>query len=418
MTLLEDSQGNMQIQGLTAHHTPDLPSLLNLIQTGNQERAKGVTEANRESSRSHAIFQISLARASRTQYTHPTVNLGAENDVFGKLSIIDLAGSERGADTMNVERQARIEGAEINKSLLALKECIRALSISQRRVPLGSATIGAALEPAKHVPFRASKLTQVLRDSFVGPQSRTVLIATISPGSNSCEHTLNTLRYAARIKDFRVQQVSSELASEKTRSDVDIRVKMKQALTEKLAEANVDQSLNNVEVARSPGTDRARKSEKRYQRSVGQSDLKKVSVPKQKGNQTATPYLRKTEPETAIAGGSQQQNIVTDERDSLYKHLQRTVAELVNDESDLIKTHISVLQANIDIAREEEELLMEVSKSEYDMAKYTQGLINILERKISMYRDLDGKVKSFSAKMVDEETTARKLEEVQSRDFF
>lgn len=74
----------------------------------------------------------------------------------------------------------RIEGAEINKSLLALKECIRALDNDQI-----------------HIPFRGSKLTEVLRDSFVG-NSKTVMISCISPGAGSCEHTLNTLRYADR----------------------------------------------------------------------------------------------------------------------------------------------------------------------------------------------------------------------------
>lgn len=74
----------------------------------------------------------------------------------------------------------RIEGAEINKSLLALKECIRALDNDQL-----------------HIPFRGSKLTEVLRDSFVG-NSRTVMISCISPNEGSCEHTLNTLRYADR----------------------------------------------------------------------------------------------------------------------------------------------------------------------------------------------------------------------------
>jgi kinesin family member 2/24 len=77
----------------------------------------------------------------------------------------------------------RLEGADINKSLLALKECIRALDGG-----------------AGHVPFRGSKLTEVLRDSFVGEQARTVMIANVSPTASSVEHTLNTLRYADRVK--------------------------------------------------------------------------------------------------------------------------------------------------------------------------------------------------------------------------
>ena len=77
-----------------------------------------------------------------------------------------------------------MEGAEINKSLLALKECIRALDNGQ-----------------SHVPFRASKLTMVLRDSFLNKtSSKIVMIACINPGSSSSDHTLNTLRYADRLK--------------------------------------------------------------------------------------------------------------------------------------------------------------------------------------------------------------------------
>lgn len=98
--------------------------------------------------------------------------------------MVDLAGSERAADTQSNNRTRRLEGAEINKSLLALKECIRALD-----------------SKSSHVPFRASKLTMVLRDSFLNPQSsKIVMIACINPGSSSADHTLNTLRYAQRLK--------------------------------------------------------------------------------------------------------------------------------------------------------------------------------------------------------------------------
>ena len=83
---------------------------------------------------------------------------------------------DRGADVSENGKQTRMEGAEINKSLLALKECIRALD-----------------KEHKHTPFRGSKLTQVLKDSFVGKNCRTVMIANISPTATNCQHTLNTL---------------------------------------------------------------------------------------------------------------------------------------------------------------------------------------------------------------------------------
>ena len=101
------------------------------------------------------------------------------------MSFIDLAGSERGADVAETNKQTRMDGAEINKSLLALKECIRALD-----------------QDKKHTPFRGSKLTLVLKDSFTG-NCKTVMIGAISPCANSCEHTLNTLRYADRVKELK-----------------------------------------------------------------------------------------------------------------------------------------------------------------------------------------------------------------------
>ena len=105
---------------------------------------------------------------------------------------MDLAGSERAADCQSNDRQRRLEGAEINKSLLALKECIRGLDLK-----------------SAHVPFRASKLTMVLRDSFIGDSDkiRIIVLACISPGSSSADHTLNTLRYASRLKESTSQDI-------------------------------------------------------------------------------------------------------------------------------------------------------------------------------------------------------------------
>ena len=104
---------------------------------------------------------------------------------YSRMSFIDLAGSERGADTIGNDKTTRNEGKEINKSLLALKECIRALDLEK-----------------DHLPFRQSKLTQVLKDSFVG-SSKTVMIANVSPANSCTEHTLNSLRYADRVKEMK-----------------------------------------------------------------------------------------------------------------------------------------------------------------------------------------------------------------------
>uniref|UniRef100_A0A0D6R153 Kinesin-like protein n=1 Tax=Araucaria cunninghamii TaxID=56994 RepID=A0A0D6R153_ARACU len=175
LCMREDGRQQVCIVGLQEFEVSDVQIVKEYIEKGNGARSTGSTGANEESSRSHAILQLVVKKHSEGKESKG-------GKVIGKLSFIDLAGSERGADTTDNDRQTRMEGAEINKSLLALKECIRALDNDQI-----------------HIPFRGSKLTEVLRDSFMG-NSRTVMISCISPNAGSCEHTLNTLRYADRVK--------------------------------------------------------------------------------------------------------------------------------------------------------------------------------------------------------------------------
>ena len=179
LRVLEDGKAVVNVVGLKMERVGNVEEVLRLLQQGHAARTSGQTSANLHSSRSHAVFQLIL-RKTQTRKLH------------GKFSLIDLAGNERGADTNSSDRITRMEGAEINKSLLALKECIRALG-----------------RKGAHLPFRASKLTQVLRDSFIGSKARTCMIATISPGMGCCEHTLNTLRYADRVKELGVDDVNS-----------------------------------------------------------------------------------------------------------------------------------------------------------------------------------------------------------------
>lgn len=166
LTPREDSKGNIVISGLKEHRIHSSSFMKQVFDLGNRARATSKTSTNSNSSRSHAILQILLKQ---------------KNQIYGKLNFIDLAGSERGSDRgRNPDTKTRMEGAEINKSLLALKECIRSLMVLDQ-----------------HAPFRGSKLTMVLRDSFVG-NSKTCMIATISPNHSNSDHTLNTLRYANR----------------------------------------------------------------------------------------------------------------------------------------------------------------------------------------------------------------------------
>lgn len=173
----EDREGSIQIPGLKEVQARTADEMDQLIEYGLSERKTKSTACNDTSSRSHAIGTISIKEIDEQERVI---------DQSGKLLLVDLAGSEKAQDSQSNIKQRRIEGAEINTSLLSLKECIRAMETNK-----------------KHIPFRQSKLTMVLRDSFIGgsDKNHVIMIAWISPSQSSSDHTLNTLRYAERLKE-------------------------------------------------------------------------------------------------------------------------------------------------------------------------------------------------------------------------
>ncbi|KAK9008798.1 hypothetical protein V6N11_080276 [Hibiscus sabdariffa] len=165
--------------GITQYRAYSADEVMTLLQRGNQNRTTEPTRANETSSRSHAILQVVV------EYRVKDASMNIINRV-GKLSLIDLAGSERAIATD--QRTLRsLEGANINRSLLALSSCINAL-----------------VEGKKHIPYRNSKLTQLLKDSL-GGACNTVMIANISPSNLSFGETQNTLHWAYRAKEIRTK---------------------------------------------------------------------------------------------------------------------------------------------------------------------------------------------------------------------
>ncbi|MED6273863.1 hypothetical protein CHARACLAT_010689 [Characodon lateralis] len=186
LRVLEDDRQQVQVVGLEEVCVSSADDVIKIIQIGSACRTSGQTSANANSSRSHAVLQIVLRRSDRAATLH------------GKFSLVDLAGNERGTDVSSNDRSTLVETAEINRSLLALKECIRSLGRN-----------------SDHIPFRMSTLTKVLRDSFIGEKSRTCMIAMVSPGMASCEYTMNTLRYADRVKELNAGSKAIEAQKEK-----------------------------------------------------------------------------------------------------------------------------------------------------------------------------------------------------------
>ena len=189
LELREDPIKGLVVNGITEKETNSHEDILSLLKEGNKNRTTEETDANETSSRSHAILQILVS--------YKDIEKDKENSVVnnnikcGKLSLIDLAGSERASMTGS-KGMRLIEGGNINRSLLVLGNCINALCESTIK----------GNKP--HIPYRDSKLTRLLKDSL-GGNSRTVMIANVSPFVYNFDDTYNTLKYAERAKHIKTK---------------------------------------------------------------------------------------------------------------------------------------------------------------------------------------------------------------------
>ena len=182
LELREDPNKGLIVNGITEMIPKSSEHILNILKKGNKNRTTESTNANETSSRSHAILQIMVSYKEKASGINYEIK-------YGKLNLIDLAGSERASMTKN--KGVRLfEGANINKSLLTLGNCINALCEANEK---GIKT---------YIPYRDSKLTRLLKDSL-GGNARTVMIANVSPFINSFDDTYNTLKYADRAKHIK-----------------------------------------------------------------------------------------------------------------------------------------------------------------------------------------------------------------------
>ncbi|XP_073150852.1 kinesin-like protein KIN-8B [Henckelia pumila] len=180
LELREDPEQGIIVAGLRSIKVNSAVKILELLNLGNSRRKTESTEVNDTSSRSHAVLEINVTRKQQKRYPTQVIR--------GKLALVDLAGSERASETNSGGQKLR-DGANINRSLLALANCINALGKQQKK--------GLA-----YVPYRNSKLTRILKDGLSG-NSQTIMIATISPADNQYHHTVNTLKYADRAKEIK-----------------------------------------------------------------------------------------------------------------------------------------------------------------------------------------------------------------------
>jgi kinesin family protein 18/19 len=182
LDIREDPTKGVTVAGLTEKIVASIDDVSEIITLGTTRRVSEPTKANQVSSRSHAVLTINVEARERVKTENNEI-------LYGKLSLVDLAGSERASKTKNKGLRL-FEGANINRSLLSLANCINALAESATR------------SSKPHVPYRDSKLTRLLKDSL-GGNCRTVMITCISPAFYNYEDTINTLAYANRAKTIK-----------------------------------------------------------------------------------------------------------------------------------------------------------------------------------------------------------------------
>lgn len=178
LELRERPDTGVYVKDLSSFVTKSVGEIEGVMNIGNQNRSVGATNMNEHSSRSHAIFVITVECSE--------LGLDGENHIrVGKLNLVDLAGSERQAKT-GAQGERLKEATKINLSLSALGNVISALVDGK----------------SSHIPYRDSKLTRLLQDSL-GGNARTVMVANIGPASYNVEETLTTLRYSNRAKNIK-----------------------------------------------------------------------------------------------------------------------------------------------------------------------------------------------------------------------
>jgi len=184
----EDGKG-IKIPGLTEQEVGSVEATMALLEKSSEGRVTAATAMNKVSSRSHAIFTL-------TMESKPGPNALNQNITISKFHLVDLAGSERQKKT-KADGERLKEGININMGLLALGNVISALGDEKRG-------------PDSHIPYRDSKLTRLLQDSL-GGNSHTLMVACVSPADSNLEETISTLRYADRARKIKNEPGSRQL---------------------------------------------------------------------------------------------------------------------------------------------------------------------------------------------------------------
>ena len=429
LQVFDDSKGVTQIYGLQEILAETQEDMRLIIDKANSIRTTHNTVTNETSSRSHAICNIVIKEKGSKE--------------FGKLSLVDLAGSERAEETQSNNRTRRAEGAEINKSLLALKECIRAL---QARKTSGNNDI--------HVPFRASKLTHVLRDSFVSKsdKSRIIMISCINPSYIFSNHSINTLRYSDRLKE-QTAFVLKQMANNNNK----IKNNNNQGNNEQKHQNNKNNSNNNLNININMNNKQKKELEREkeleeinmnvfnvkddilndinFDERINLDDdlleFQKIENKTNKNEKIIEPSneIEKENnliaPQKNINIDNNSEKIIDEEMEDLI-YLKKTVSKdgkfisddfikyhkltdtIIQDEDDIITTHMEVVKQDAKLLTEEGRLISLIKgigseEEKIEVDEYILRLENVLDQKMNIYSGLQDKIDVYKGHLKEED---------------
>eukprot|EP00039_Didymoeca_costata_P008337 m.110559 g.110559 ORF g.110559 m.110559 type:complete len:711 (-) comp14043_c0_seq3:1689-3821(-) len=346
----ESPDSGVYVKDLTTFVVRNADDMDKIMTKGNVNRKVGETKMNARSSRSHAIFTVTIERSDKGAD-------GADAIRVGKLNLVDLAGSERQGKT-GAEGQRLTEATKINMSLSTLGNVISALVDGK----------------STHVPYRDSKLTRLLQDSL-GGNARTVMIANFGPADYNYEETITTLRYADRAKRIKNKPKINE-------NPKDALLREMQEQIEKLKK-----QLADGDGGESSGTD---DSSDDGEEIVGPDGEKRIRKKKKKGGRMSPSKIDKIKEE------------IEAEKKQLKAQTDMAVEEKARVEAELAKKEATVEKAR------QERLALE-KKMEAVQGKLIVGGVNLLEKAQEQELLLEESQRELEKRMAAEEALHSKI---------
>jgi len=340
------------VKDLSAYVVNNADDLDKTMSLGNKNRSVGATNMNAASSRSHAIFTITIERSEKGAD-------GQQHLRMGKLHMVDLAGSERQAKTGATGDRLK-EANKINLSLSTLGNVISALVDGK----------------STHIPYRNSKLTRLLQDSL-GGNSKTVMIANMGPAAYNMDETISTLRYANRAKNIKNKAKINE-------DPKDALLRQFQSEIEKLKQQLSDGGGGGQDMLGSEEED------EEYEDENGEKQTRKV---KKKSSRCLSPTTIKKIKDQIDA----ERNALLDKKN------------LAEDEKDKVERELAKRENELSKAQNEQRKLQEKLKSVE--SKLIVGGVNLLEKDAEQQRLLDESAKELDARHIKEAELKKKLQE-------